>query len=340
MLFSLLLPMFLGAQTPALPDDVFRVGPGVTSPHVVRKVDPEYSSMAQTDRVQGTVLLQLVVSDKGKATNVTIISPLGFGLDESAQAAVEKWEFTPGRKDGKPVNVLVTVEVNFRSPDRGLNEKLEHQRTSFNADLQTLNRAAAVPIETDLAVKSMLELSRQNYPPAMYVAGKWEIKGDHVAMDLADGLALVQKAAAKNYGPALYEIGIRYMEGRDLAVDIERGLAMLHQATIFGSPQAQWYLGNWYEKGSGVPREPARARRYFRLCAAQGVPLCQFRLGRILFEAPDRRESDYMQAIALFQLAAEKGFDVAQEIVSKETPTLTPGQIAWVNTLKGQLVRK
>ena len=36
------------------------------------------------------------------------------GLDEKAIEAVQKWRFKPGVKDGKPVPVAATVEVNFR----------------------------------------------------------------------------------------------------------------------------------------------------------------------------------------------------------------------------------
>ena len=339
-LISAFASAFLLAQTPARSDEVLRVGPGVTAPRLLHKVDPQYSPVARADHIQGTVVLQLVVNEKGRPTDITVISPLGFGLDERAQEAVQTWEFAPGMKDGRPVKILATVEVNFRFPELWFDEKTEHQRTSFNLTLQRLKRADTSKTAIDRAVKSMLDLARQKFPPAMYVVAIWETNGEHVAKDPEDAFALIQKAAAKNYGPALYEIALRQIEGRDLPKDIEKGLEEMRQAAIMGSPQAQFYLGNRYEKGDGVPRELDRARRYYRLCTVQGVALCQYRLGGLLFEAPNRLERDYVQAVALFQLAAEQGLQKAKEIASTETAKLTPAQTNWVNTLKTELVRK
>jgi TonB family protein len=339
LLLSLFAHHRLDAQAPTGLDDAIRIGPGVTPPLLLHKVEPEYSPNARADHVQGTVVLQLAVNEKGKPTGITVISPLGYGLDERAQAAVETWEFAPGIKDGKPVKILATVEVNFRFPELWFDEKAERQRTSFNVALQTLKRADASAKAVDRTVKSMQDLSRQRFPPAMYMVGVWEITGDHLAKDPGDGLALIQKAAAKNYGPALYEIAIRQIEGRDLTKDAENGLEMMRQASVLGSPQAQFYLGNRYETGSGVPGELDRARRYFRLCAAQGVPICQYRLGSVLLDAPGRPERDHVQAVAWFQLASE-GLPEAREIASREWANLTPAQRNWVTILKAQLVRK
>lgn len=330
----------LNSQVPDSLEGAIRIGPGVTPPRLLRKVEPEYSPDARADHIQGTVVLQLAVNEKGRPVGISVISPLGFGLDERAQAAVETWEFAPGIKDGKPVKILATVEVNFRFPELWFEEKAEHQRTTFNVDLQTLKQGDASAKAIDRTVKSMQDLSRQHFPPAMYLVGIWETTGDRVTKDPDEGLALIERAAAKNYGPALYEIAIRQIEGRDIAKDVEKGLEIMRRASILGSPQAQLYLGNRYEAGTGVPRELDRARRYFRLCAAQGVPMCQYRLGRLLFDAPDRPERDYVQSVAWFQLAAEHGIPEARDIALKEAAKLTPTQTVWMTSLKAQLLRK
>ena len=93
---------------------VFRVGGGVTAPALVFKVEPEYSEEARKAKYQGTVVLYVEVDPGGKAKNLRVIRSLGLGLDEKAIEAVNKWRFRPGYKDGKPVTVAATIEVNFR----------------------------------------------------------------------------------------------------------------------------------------------------------------------------------------------------------------------------------
>jgi len=93
---------------------VFRVGGGVTAPVLLHKVEPEYSEEARKAKYQGTVLLYIEVSPDGRATNIKVQRSLGLGLDEKAIEAVKQWKFKPGYKNGQPVTVAATIEVNFR----------------------------------------------------------------------------------------------------------------------------------------------------------------------------------------------------------------------------------
>jgi TonB family protein len=64
---------------------------------------------------QGTVLLTAVVGSDGNVRDIQLKRALGLGLDEAAiQKLSRDWRFRPGSKDGNPVSVRVSVEVNFR----------------------------------------------------------------------------------------------------------------------------------------------------------------------------------------------------------------------------------
>ncbi len=93
---------------------LIKIGGGVSSPQLLFKVEPEYSEEARKAKFQGTVLLYVEVDEKGNPRDIRVIRPLGLGLDQKAIEAVEKWKFSPGKKDGKPVAVQAQIEVNFR----------------------------------------------------------------------------------------------------------------------------------------------------------------------------------------------------------------------------------
>ena len=99
---------------PAVGGPVYRVGGAVTPPSLLQKVEPEYTEEARAAKFQGTVLLYTEISPEGRATNIKVSRSLGLGLDVKAIEAVRQWIFKPGTKDGQPVTVAATIEVNFR----------------------------------------------------------------------------------------------------------------------------------------------------------------------------------------------------------------------------------
>ena len=91
-----------------------RVGGGTTAPVLLSKVEPQYTEEARLAKLQGTAVLYVEIGVDGKAYNMKLLRSVGLGLDENAVEAVTQWTFKPGTKDGVPVPVQATIEVNFR----------------------------------------------------------------------------------------------------------------------------------------------------------------------------------------------------------------------------------
>ena len=62
---------------------------------------------------QGTCVLWLIVDSAGHPRDIRVVRGLGLGLDAKALEAVRQWRFQPALKDGKPVDVQISVEVEF-----------------------------------------------------------------------------------------------------------------------------------------------------------------------------------------------------------------------------------
>ena len=93
---------------------IYRPGGAVSAPRLIKEVKPEYTSEALLNRIQGTVVLEVVVTSDGCASQIRIVRSLDSGgLDEEAVAAVAQWRFEPGRLGAAPVDVLVTIVVDF-----------------------------------------------------------------------------------------------------------------------------------------------------------------------------------------------------------------------------------
>ena len=94
-------------------EEVFQIGELTAPPTILFKVDPQYSEEARKAQYQGTVVLEAIVRSDGTVEILRVVRSLGFGLDDKAIEAVRQWRFRPGTRNGEPVDVTLTIEVNF-----------------------------------------------------------------------------------------------------------------------------------------------------------------------------------------------------------------------------------
>jgi protein TonB len=93
-----------------------QVGNGVSSPLPLIQAKPQYTSEAMRARVQGSVTLEVIVRSNGTVGDVRVVKSLDrvFGLDDAAIRAAKQWTFKPALLEGKPVDVIVLIVLDFR----------------------------------------------------------------------------------------------------------------------------------------------------------------------------------------------------------------------------------
>ncbi|MGH9721289.1 MAG: TonB family protein [Bryobacteraceae bacterium] len=104
------LTLSVASNIRAQDEEVYKIGGDVSPPSVLLKFEPDYTQAARDARIEGTVLVSLVVASDGKTRDFRI-EP---GLDANAIAALKQWRFKPAEKSGKPVAVRATLSIQFR----------------------------------------------------------------------------------------------------------------------------------------------------------------------------------------------------------------------------------
>jgi len=93
---------------------VYKTGIDISEPKVLYQPEAEFSDEARRNKIQGPVLVSLIVDAHGMPQNVHVVRHLGYGLDEKAVEAVRQYRFKPAMHNGVPVPVVMKVEVNFQ----------------------------------------------------------------------------------------------------------------------------------------------------------------------------------------------------------------------------------
>ncbi len=109
----------------ALPDQaehLVRVGGAVKAPIVKKRVEPQFPVEAR--RLMGglgrtasvAVVIEMVISREGCVRNLRLLKQSPYpAMNGAALEAASQWTFVPGYLEGKPVDVIFNLTVNFRT---------------------------------------------------------------------------------------------------------------------------------------------------------------------------------------------------------------------------------
>ena len=84
-------------------------------PVPLRPIKPKYPEIAQEAGIEGTVVVQVFVDEKGRVKETVILKGIpNTGLDEAATDAIRLVRFKPAKQRERAVGVWISIPVNFR----------------------------------------------------------------------------------------------------------------------------------------------------------------------------------------------------------------------------------
>ena len=86
----------------------------LTPAEILSKPVPVYTDEARTKRIEGEVLLEVVLQASGRVQVLRVVRGLGHGLDDSAVHAAEQIHFKPALKDGQPADSTAVLHIIFQ----------------------------------------------------------------------------------------------------------------------------------------------------------------------------------------------------------------------------------
>ena len=86
---------------------------GREPPVPVRTVAPDYPRDLREQKVSGVVMVKCTIDEQGNVSETSVSKSSNETFDKFAVDALKKWKFKPGRQDGEPVAMTVTIPVKF-----------------------------------------------------------------------------------------------------------------------------------------------------------------------------------------------------------------------------------
>lgn len=85
-------------------------------PRIIESTPAPYTESALTRRIEGSVVLMVLVRRDGSVGAASVSEGLEASLDQSALRTIREWKFAPAMRNGKTVEVVLEVEVRFQPP--------------------------------------------------------------------------------------------------------------------------------------------------------------------------------------------------------------------------------
>lgn len=86
-------------------------------PEIRKQVPPQYPFDLKSRGIEGKVIVQFMIDEKGIVSDCVAISSSNPGFEPAALDAVRQWRFKPAVKDGRPVKSQMTFPIGFRLGD-------------------------------------------------------------------------------------------------------------------------------------------------------------------------------------------------------------------------------
>lgn len=104
----------LESEPATVPARRFAVQEGAFRPvEILSRPKPAYTQSARQSGIEGEVVLKVKFLASGRLEVLQILRGLGHGLDENAALAAGQLQFRPAERDGRPVDQLATLRIQF-----------------------------------------------------------------------------------------------------------------------------------------------------------------------------------------------------------------------------------
>ena len=169
--------------------------------------------------------------------------------------------------------------------------------------------------------------------------GWFEEIGSFAQADATRAFAYYSAAANLGSAHAQWKVGVMLDTGLGVKQDSKTAVGWFKKSARQKLGAAWSSLGLMQLQGRGIPKDVAAARKSYRNAIRYGEPHGFAGIGAIIATGVDDMSAEYLSAIAWYQVAAEKGSDVAKEKLQR-LPAMNANQWEKINKQAEEIARQ